>query len=153
MCCWTIGLLDYHLIYIFTCSLWIFTRMYGAFACWTIGLLDYCAIWCSLSILLHIRGLALLDYWTIGLLLHLICLIYIFTCSLWIFTRIYGAFVCWTIGLLDYCSILFAQSIFLLVHYEYLLEYMVHLTVGLSDYWTIALFNVLYQYFYTCTRV
>ena len=48
---------------------------------WTIGLLDYCSILCSLSILIDIyqsiRGLVLLDYWTIGLLLYLILSIYL----------------------------------------------------------------------------
>ena len=77
------------------------------------------------------------DYWTIAL--FDVLYQYFYTQE---------ALHCWTIGLLDYCSIIFAQSIFLLVHYEYLLEYMVHLTVGLSDYWTIAMFNILYQDFY-----
>ena len=31
---------------------------------------------------------------------------------------------------------------------EYLLEYMAPLPVGLSDYWTITMFNILYQGFY-----
>ena len=41
----------------------------------------------------------------------------------------------WTIGLLDYCSILYMFSNHTLTH---LIEYKRPCTVGLSDYWTIA---------------
>ena len=41
-----------------------------------------------------------------------------------------------------------AYSTFLHVLYEYLLEYVVPLPVGLLDYWTITMLDILYQDFY-----
>ena len=61
-------------------------------------------------------------------------------------------YVTWTIGLLLYLMF----SLFSINTLTHVLEYKRSCTVGLLDYWTIALFDVLpilYQYSYTCTRV